>query len=53
MVETAKIFTLGGLTIGHGGEPVAGFGSRKVEALGVYLACTGRHQSRSLRADLL
>ena len=53
MNDTLEITTLGGLQILVGGEPVTGFYSRKVEALLVYLACTGRPQSRDVLADLL
>jgi DNA-binding SARP family transcriptional activator len=48
-----EISTLGGLEIRHGGAPVSGFTSRKVEALLVYLACTRRPHSRDVLADLL
>ncbi len=48
-----KIATFGGLYIREDDELVAGFASRKVEALLVYLACTGRPHSRELLADLL
>jgi adenylate cyclase len=53
MEELLEIKTLGGLRIQLGAQPVTGFTSRKVDALLVYLACTGRHQSRDLLADLL
>jgi hypothetical protein len=48
-----EIRTLGGLSIKREGEPVTGFASRKVEALLVYLACTGRTHSREVLAELL
>jgi adenylate cyclase len=48
-----EISTLGGLSIHCGDQPVTGFDSRKVEALLVYVACSGRPQSRDVLADLL
>ena len=53
MNDTLEITTLGGLEVRVGGEPVTGFYSRKVDALLVYLACTGRPQPRDVLADLL
>ena len=51
--DSLKIFTLGGLSIQRGADPVSGFASRKVEALLVYLACTRFPQPREVLADLL
>jgi WD40 repeat protein/DNA-binding SARP family transcriptional activator len=48
-----RIYTLGGLSIECNEQPVNGFISRKVEALLVYLACTGRSQAREVLAELL
>lgn len=48
-----EIHTLGGLAIGCQGTKVTGFASRKVEALLVYLACTGRPKAREVLAELL
>ena len=48
-----EIRTLGGLSIKQDGETLPPFDARKVEALLVYLACTGRPQSREVLADLL
>jgi DNA-binding SARP family transcriptional activator len=48
-----EIFTLGGLSIRCGGQPLGGFASRKVEALLVYLACVGRPKAREVLAELL
>jgi predicted ATPase/DNA-binding SARP family transcriptional activator len=48
-----KIFTLGGLSIQLGDQPVRGFVSRKVEALLVYLAYERREHPRELLATLL
>ena len=53
MNDVLEISTLGRLEIRLGGLPVTGFDSRKVEALLVYLACTGRSHSRDVLADLL
>ena len=47
-----RIHTLGGLTISIDDTPVTGFDSRKVQALLVYLACTGRTQPREVLAEL-
>lgn len=47
------IFTLGGLDIWHGGEPVTYLGSRKAEALLVYLAYSRRPVARDVLAALL
>ena len=44
-----RITTLGGLSIQRDSKPVSGLASRKVEALLVYLACTGREQRRQDR----
>jgi hypothetical protein len=48
-----EIYTLGGVRILSGGEPIAGLIQRKVEMLLVYLASTRRAQLRELLADLL
>ena len=48
-----EIFTLGGVQVLLGGEPVAGLGTRKAEALLIYLASTRRPQPREVLADLL
>src|SRR5260221_6220630 len=48
-----EIHTFGGLHITRDGAPVAGFTTRKVEALLVYLACQGRPCAREVLADLL
>src|SRR5579871_3836524 len=53
MVNPLEITTLGGLVIRADGKLVMGLASRKAEALLVYLACTGRPQSREVLADLL
>jgi DNA-binding SARP family transcriptional activator len=50
--SSLKISTLGGLSIRLAGEPVTGLASRKVEALLVYLACTGRTHPREVLAEL-
>jgi len=47
-----QIRTLGGLAIRHDGEPVTGLASRKVEALLIYLACTGRAHPREVLAEV-
>lgn len=48
-----EITTLGGLSIQLGEQPVTGFISRKVDALLVYLTCTGDPQPREVLGDLL
>ncbi|MBN1145638.1 MAG: hypothetical protein JXA78_00170 [Anaerolineales bacterium] len=48
-----QITTFGGLSIQLEDQPLTGFASRKVEALLVYLACTGRPQRREVLAELL
>ncbi len=53
MTERLTIRTLGGLEIALDGEPVTGFDSRKVQALLVYLACTGRAHPREMLAEML
>jgi predicted ATPase/DNA-binding SARP family transcriptional activator/Tfp pilus assembly protein PilF len=53
MGDQLEIRTLGGLTITCDGVPVTGLASRKVEALLVYLACTGRQHPREVLAELL
>ncbi len=52
MSEMLEIAALGKLTIRRDGQPVRGFASRKVEALLVYLACTGREHPREAVAEL-
>ncbi len=47
-----ELFTLGGLTIRHGAEPVR-LSTRKGDALLVYLCCERREHSREWLADLL
>jgi DNA-binding SARP family transcriptional activator len=47
-----EILTLGGLVIRRDGESVTELVPRKVEALLVYLACTGRTHSREVLAEL-
>jgi hypothetical protein len=47
-----EIYTLGGVRILRGGEPIAGLGHRKAEALLIYLASTRRSQPREVLADL-
>lgn len=53
MDDLLRIHTFGGLTLEHNGSPITGFHSRKVEALLVYLACTGRPHPREVLAELL
>src|SRR3954466_2584812 len=53
MSDVFEIFTLGGLSIQRNGQALTGFGSRKAEALMVYLACLGRAQAREVLAELL
>ena len=48
-----EISLLGGLNIRLGGERVTGFGSRKAEALFVYLLSNPQPQARETLADLL
>jgi DNA-binding SARP family transcriptional activator len=48
-----EIFTLGGVRILRGGEPVLGLSNRKAEAILIYLASTRRPQPREVLADLL
>jgi WD40 repeat protein/DNA-binding SARP family transcriptional activator len=52
-IPSLEIYTFGGLRIVRGGEAVTGLASRKVEALMVYLAATGRPQPREHLADFL
>ena len=52
MATTLQIRTLGSLTISIDDTPVTGFNSRKVQALLVYLACTGRTFPREVLAEL-
>ena len=53
MNDMLTISTLGGLSIRCRDEPVTGFASRKVEALLVYLTCTGRPRPREVVAEML
>ncbi len=53
MGERLAIRTLGGLSIHIGDQPITGFDSRKVPALLVYLACTGRTMPREVLAEML
>ncbi len=53
MGDLLCIHTFGGLALEHNGRPITGFHSRKVEALLVYLACTGRPHPREVLAELL
>ncbi len=49
MIQELRIFTLGGVAVSLDDEPVAGFDSRKVAGLLVYMACTNRpHQRENL-----
>lgn len=52
MTEALVIQTLGGLTVHRDGTPIDDFDQRKVPALLVYLACTGRPQRREVLAEL-
>ncbi len=52
-VPTLEILTLGGLALRRGEKPVAALGSRKAEALLVYLAVHGRPLARNVLAELL
>lgn len=51
--QRLDLYTLGGLTIKLYGHPNVTFSSRKMEALLVYLACSGRPQPREVLAELL
>ena len=53
MGNRLQIKTLGGLSVEKNGEAVAGFASRKAEALLVYLACNPRPHPREVLAELL
>src|SRR5215471_1934056 len=53
MNDSLEISTLGRLAIRRNGMMMADFSTRKVEALLVYLACTGRPHSREQLAELL
>lgn len=48
-----EISTLGGLSIQYDGKPFTALVTHKVEALLVYLACTGRAHPRDVLAELL
>lgn len=51
MPRTLRINTLGSLSISLDGEPVTGLASRKVEAILVYLVCTGRVHPREVLGE--
>lgn len=53
MQERIEIRALGGLSIEKDGKPVTGFESRKVPAILLYLAYTGRPQAREVVGELL
>ena len=53
MNDSLEVLTLGKLQIYRSGLPLADFPTRKVEALLVYLACTGRSFPREQLAELL
>ena len=53
MSDILEISTLDGLSIHRDGKPLTDFASRKVEALLVYLACTGRPRPREVLAEML
>ena len=53
MSTPLQIRTLGSLAISLDAQPVDGFDSRKVAALLVYLACTGRAHPREVLAEML
>jgi predicted ATPase/DNA-binding SARP family transcriptional activator len=53
MKAPVKVLTLGGLKILCGDEPAANLGSRKAEALIVYLLSAQRAQAREVLADML
>ena len=48
MENTLQIHCLGGVRLLLDGEPLPALGSRKAEALLVYLACTRRPQAREV-----
>ena len=48
MVDRLEIQTFGGLRLMSSGKDLTHLGSRKAEALLVYLACTGRPQAREV-----
>lgn len=52
MGEMLAIRSLGGLIIERNGQPVTDFDSRKVQALLVYVVCTGRAQPREVLAEM-
>ncbi len=52
MGEQLEIRALGGLAIERGGMPVTGFESKKVAALLMYLALTGRPHAREVLGEL-
>lgn len=53
MNDSLEVFTLGKLQIHRSGLPLENFPARKVEALLVYLVCTGRSFPREHLAELL
>jgi len=53
MSAQLQIRTLGGLTFTGDDAPLSGFDSRKVQALLVYLACTGHAHPREVLAEML
>lgn len=53
MSDVLRLSTLGGLSIHKNSDPVAGFISRKVEALLIYLAHEGREHPREVLAEML
>jgi predicted ATPase/DNA-binding SARP family transcriptional activator len=52
MSRKLQIRALGGLSIQCNEKPVEGFDQRKVQALLVYLACTGRAHPREILAEM-
>jgi DNA-binding SARP family transcriptional activator len=52
MDVSLRIRTLGSLSIELDGLPLTGFDSRKVQALLVYLACTGRAHPREVLSEV-
>ncbi len=53
MDNRLKISLLGGVDIQQDGQPWSGLITRKVEALLIYLVCTGQPQAREVLAELL
>ena len=52
MKDRLEIATLGGIALRRNGRPVVGLASRKVKALLIFLACTGKDQPRETLATL-